>query len=84
MIKKNIIDYIVKSLSKKKTFFTIYKKQDNSFNYVDSKILDSLELLKFHMSLEKKFKLKFSTSEITSEKIKTIEGLAVIIFKKLN
>ena len=59
MIKKNIIDYIVKSLSKKKTFFKIYKKQDNSFNYVDSKILDSLELLKFHMSLEKKFKLKF-------------------------
>lgn len=83
MNKNTIIDYIVKNLSKKKIFQSIHRKQEPKFNYVDSKILDSLELLKFHMNLEKKFKIKFSTKDITSEKIKTIDGLAVIILKKL-
>ena len=56
MQKKYIIKYILKIL-KKKNFKEIDNLQFEKFDYFDAKILDSLEILKFHMNLEKSSKL---------------------------
>ena len=67
----------------KKNFRETDKTKIEKFDYLSSNTLDSLELLKFHMSLEKKFKVRFSALDLTSKKIKTIGGISEIILKKL-
>ena len=46
--------------------------------------IDSLQFLKLIFFLEKKFKIKFSEKDFSSEKIQNIDELANIIKKKLN
>ncbi len=59
------------------------QKRINEFNFIDSGHLDSLEIIRFNMSVEKKFKIqiKFDTSLL--KKYKTLGGLASIVKKKI-
>jgi acyl carrier protein len=84
MQKKYIIKYILENLKKKRNFKEIDNLQIEKFDYFDAKILDSLEILKFHMNLEKKFKIRFNSKDLTSKKIKTVGGISDIILKRLN
>ena len=84
MQKKYIIKYILKILKKKRNFKEIDNLQIEKFDYFDAKILDSLEILKFHMNLEKKFKIRFNSKDLTSKKITTVGGISDIILKRLN
>ena len=83
MQKNYIIKYILKIL-KKRNFKEIDNLQIEKFDYFEAKILDSLEILKFHMNLEKKFKIRFTSKDLTSKKIKTVVGISDIILKRLN
>ena len=55
----------------------------NNFDFIESGHLDSFEILKFNMFLEKKFKIKLLPKDVTSKSYKTVIGLTNIIDKKL-
>mgnify|MGYP002012601567 CR=1 FL=1 len=84
MIKSKITQNIYLLLNKLRPINKDIKKNFNEFNFFDSGHLDSFEILKFNLLLEKKFKIKLSPKEITSERYKTIIGLTNIIYRKLN
>ena len=74
----------IKLLKKKRPIEKKFLKNLNSFNFIDNGHLDSLEIISFNFSIEKKFKIKFNFKELSSKKYKTISGLSDIIFKKIN
>ena len=82
-MEKKIIDYIVVLLKKKINTKNVIYSDLKKINYSNSQILDSLETLKFHLNLEKKFKIRFSPKDLISKDIKTFGGIARIIIKKL-
>ena len=84
MKKSKITENIFLLLNKIRSLDKNLIKNNEDFNFFDSGHLDSLEILKFNMQLEKKFNIKLSPKEITSEKYKTVNGLTSIINKKLN
>ncbi len=84
MIKSKITQNIYLILNKLRPINRDIKKNFIEFNFFDDGHLDSFEILKFNLILEKKFQIKLSAKEITSKKYKTIAGLTDIIYKKLN
>ena len=50
--------------------------------FVDNQKIDSLDLLNLYSLLEKKYKLKFKSSELG--KLSSIENIYMVIKKKLN
>ena len=61
-----------------------FYKDLNLFNYYDSGHLDSLEIIRFNLLVEKKFKIRISPQESIKKSIYTLNGLASIILKKIN
>jgi len=59
------------------------RKTINEFNFVDSGHLDSLEIIRFNMSVEKRFKIQFKFNTLLLKKYNTLAGLATIIKKKI-
>jgi acyl carrier protein len=59
------------------------QKKINQFNFIDSGYLDSLEIIRFNMSVEKKFKIKIKFNTLLLKKYNTLGGLASIIKKKI-
>jgi acyl carrier protein len=67
----------------KKIFFKKKKtKNYENINLMTIKDLDSLKILKFFMSLEIKYKIKFTDSELL--KLFTIKKISSAIIKKIN
>lgn len=84
MNKKKITDYLLKKLNKirkinKKEFAEIDK-----FNFISSGHVDSFELLKFNLEIEKKFKVSIKPKDTMKKNYGTIKGLTSIIEKKLS
>ena len=59
MNKKKIKQYIVSSLGKIRTLDRETLKDIDNFDFINSGHLDSMEILKFNMLIENKFKIKF-------------------------
>jgi len=55
----------------------------NEFNFVDSGHLDSLEIIRFNMSVEKRFKIQIKFNTLLLKKYNTLGGLASIVKKKI-
>ena len=55
------------------------KKINNKYNYVNSKDLDSLNIILFITEIEKKFSIKFKKSDLLKKNFQNIEGLSKII-----
>ncbi len=74
-------------LDKELNFILKYLKIHNSKNididYLAKGYIDSLGFIKFVISIEKKFKVKFDQKDFINRKFRTIKGLASIINKKL-
>jgi acyl carrier protein len=67
----------VRSIEKK------YLNNIDKFDFLDTGHLDSIELLRFNLEIEKKFKITIKPIETTFKKYKTVGGLTSIIAKKL-
>ena len=77
-----IISELFKILKKIRPI-NINKKNINEYNFINSGHLDSLEIIRFNMSIEKKFKIKFKFNTLLLKKYNTLSGLASIIKKKI-
>ena len=84
MNKKKIKQYIVSSLGKIRTLDREALKDIDNFDFINSGHLDSMEILKFNMLIENKFKINITPNQVTSKNYKIVNGLINIIFKKLS
>jgi acyl carrier protein len=73
--KKNILMFLEKQIGQKKT--------NNNKNLIDSGILDSLNFVILISKIEKKYKIKLSSYDISNKKNFTYEKLASLILKQL-
>ena len=83
MKKKEIAEFLIKLFKKRRPIKKIFLKNINNFDFIDSGHIDSLEIITFNFSIEKKFKIKFTHQELSSKKFKIVSGLTEIIYKKL-
>ena len=84
-MKKNnkiIKNYISRLLERKKSIPKNIKGEIGNFRYLDYGQIDSLELISFISSIEKKFKFKFTSKELASAQFRIFSGLIKIIEKK--
>ena len=51
-------------------------------NFAENQLLDSFGVMNLIATLEKRFNVKFSVSEIVGDQFKTVSGLASIVFSK--
>ena len=84
MNKKKIKQYIVSSLRKVRSLDRESHKDIDNFDFINSGHLDSMEILKFNMLIEKKFNIIITPNQVTSKNYKTVKGLVNIIFRKLS
>ena len=77
MMENKIKNYLKKIFFKKKKI-----KNYENINLMTIDDLDSLKILKFFMSLEIKYKIKFTDSELL--KLFTIKKISSAIIKKIN
>ena len=83
MKKNKIIQQLIILISKIRPINKDLRKKINEFNYIESGHLDSMEIIKFNLSVEKKFKIKIKPQETTKKNFQTLEGLALTILKKI-
>ena len=83
MNKEKIKQYIVVSLKKIRKIDKVSLLTIDDFDFIDSGHLDSMEILKFNIFIEKKFKILIAPNEVTSKNYKTVKGLVNIVAKKL-
>lgn len=77
-MKKNIIRTI-KTIVLKKT----KKKVSDNFNFIKSKLLDSIDVLDIISEIENKFKVKFSRKELSNLKNLDLKKITHLVKKKL-
>jgi len=71
-ILKNIMDLLInKGVPRNKI--------NNKYNFVESKDLDSLNIILFVTEIEKKYSIKFKKNDLFKKKFQSIEGLSKII-----
>jgi len=83
MNKNKIIQQLTILITKIRPIHKNQKKKINEFNYIEGGHLDSMEIIRFNLSVEKKFKIKITPQETTKKKFQTLEGLATTILKKI-
>jgi len=84
-MKKNnkiIRDYVLRLLEKKKSISKNIKRNIENFRYLDLGQIDSLELITFISSIEKKFQFKFTSKELASDQFRIFSGLLRFIEKR--
>ena len=81
---KKIRQFVINLLEKKKSIPKKEKKNINGFRYLDYGQIDSLELITFIASIERKFKFKFTPKELSSIQFRVFSGLIKYIEKKNN
>ena len=80
--KKNnteIFSFLEKLISKKRKFPGNTIKDKENYRYLSTGEIDSLEILKIVIKIEKKFKIKFKSKDFETDKFRTIGGLISII-----
>lgn len=55
-----------------------------TFNYIDTGYIDSLELIRFISELEARFDIEITESDLASPDFKTVGGLTSLIHDKLS
>lgn len=55
----------------------------DSFNYIDSGYIDSIELIHFVVEIESEFDIEIAEADMDSLEFKTVGGLVSIIEKKV-
>jgi acyl carrier protein len=84
-MKRNEIKvYVVKLLNKFRLIKKNYLKNIDKFDFIDTGHLDSIEILRFNLEIEKKFKIRFKPLETTLRNYKTVKGLTSLIYRKLS
>ncbi len=73
--KKDILNFLKKEIGEKKINYKI--------NLIDSGILDSLNFVKLISKIEKKYKIKLSSYDISNKKNFTYDKLVILILKQL-
>ncbi len=63
-------------------YLKLNKTKQIDIDYLAKGYVDSLGFVKFVVSIEKKFKIKFDQKDFMNRKFRTIKGLALIISKK--
>jgi len=63
-------------------YFKIKKIKNLNVDYFIKEYVDSLGFIKFIVSIEKAFKIKFNQKHFMDRKYRTIKGLAQIIFNE--
>jgi len=84
-MKKNnkiIKNFVARLLEKKKSIPKDIKRNIEHYRYLDYGQIDSLELISFISSIEKKFKFKFTPKELASDQFRVFSGLTKFIEKK--
>lgn len=84
MNKKEIAHKLIKLISSIRPLKKNLNSNVTAFNFISSGHLNSFEILRLHMLVEKKFKITLDSKDTALKKSNTIEGLASIIFKKIN
>ena len=79
-----IYNFIISQLTKNNDLPIMDDKEIMALRYLDIGQIDSMELIRFIFDIEKKFKIKLSEKETSSDKFRYIEGLIKIISKKIN
>ena len=79
-----IENFIIRLLEKKSNIPKKVKKNMQNFNYLDQGQIDSLGLMSFIFSIEKKFKFKFTPKELSAKEFRVFTGLINLIEKKIN
>jgi len=79
---KKVRQFVINFLEKKKSIPNKEKKNLNEFRYLDYGQIDSLELITFITSIERKFKFKFTSKELSSIQFRIFSGLIKYIVKK--
>ena len=77
-MKKQITDKLKKIIQAK----TKQKKIQESFNFVQSELLDSIDILDIISTIEKSFKIKFKNSDLLKIKKYKIKKLSELIYEK--
>jgi acyl carrier protein len=54
-----------------------------TFNYIDSGYVDSIEIIKFVVDIEAKFNVEISDADLGSPEFRTVGGLVAIINRKM-
>lgn len=54
-----------------------------TFNYIDSGYVDSIEIIKFVVDIEAAFNVEISDAELESPEFRTVGGLVAIISRKI-
>ena len=83
MEKKDIFKFIKLKLKKMRV---INKEDDNSIkkiNIFESDLLDSLQSINFLITLEKKFKVSISASDMEKKKDQNVKKIYEIVLKKI-
>ena len=83
-MKKKILEEVLKILNKFNKINKNNIKSINSYEYLHSGHIDSLQLIHFILILEKKFKIKLLDKDKESASFRTVGGLVKIIYDKLN
>ena len=84
-MKKNnkvIKSFVSRLLERKKSIPKNIKREIENFRYLDYGQIDSLELISFISSIEKKFKFKFTPKELASAQFRVFSGLIKFIEKR--
>ena len=79
-----IYNFIISQLTKNSDLPVMNDKEIMKLRYLDIGQIDSMELIRFIFNMEKKFKIKLSEKETSSDKFRYIGGLIKIISKKIN
>ena len=75
----NKVEKFINSLMEKKKI----KNISNKLNLLDSGIIDSLDFVKFISQVEKRFRIKFSSQDISKLSIANLDILKKLINKKI-
>jgi len=81
---KKIRQFVINLLERKKSIPKKEKRNINEFRYLDYGQIDSLELITFITSIERKFRFKFTPKELSSIQFRVFSGLIKYIVKKNN
>ena len=79
---KNVRQFVINLLEQKKSIPKSERKNINEFKYLDYGQIDSLELISFISSIERKFKFKFTPKELSTIQFRIFSGLIKYILKK--
>ena len=78
---KRILSYVLNNLSARGA--TIPTNGVEDFNYIDSGVIDSFEILSFIMEIQNEFEIKLTPEDLQEDRIKTVGGIASMIIEKL-